>query len=108
MYSVWCVALVPQALPCDWSGYTLATSAVAEWFNRECLPKFVNELAPPTLQTFGTSVRRVKGMVAFTLVFSLDACVHDKCNDNKGFMYVCATILLLHHTGEKRMIYLDK
>ena len=41
-----------HALPCDWSGCTLATSAVAEWFNRECLPKFVNELAPPTLQTF--------------------------------------------------------
>ena len=60
--------LVPHALPCDWSGCTLATRAVAEWFNRECLPKFVNELAPPTLQTFDTSVRRVKGKVAPTLV----------------------------------------
>ena len=29
--------------------------------------KFENELAPPTLQTFGKCVQRVKGMVAFTL-----------------------------------------
>ena len=32
-FRVWCVTLVPYALLCDWSGCTLATSAVAEWFN---------------------------------------------------------------------------
>ena len=56
--------LVPHALSCDWSGCTLATSPVAEWFNRECLPKFVNELAPPTLQTFWHK----RTTVAFTSV----------------------------------------
>ena len=27
-YNMWCVTLVPHAMPCDWSGCTLATSAV--------------------------------------------------------------------------------
>ena len=65
---MWCITLVPHALLCDWSGGTLATSAVAEWFSRECLPKFVNELARLLCEPFGTSVRHVKGKVASTLV----------------------------------------
>ena len=32
--------------------YTPATSAVAEWFDCAWWQNFVNELAPPTLQTF--------------------------------------------------------
>ena len=36
----------------------------------------MNELAPPTLQTFGTSVRRVKGMVAFTLTRKIMSIEH--------------------------------
>ena len=61
---------MPHALLCDWSQLTLATSAVDEWFDCAWLQKFVNELAPPTLQTLGTSVRRVKGIVAFTFNIS--------------------------------------
>ena len=44
-YSVCCVTLVLHALPCDWSQLTLATNAVAEWFNRVWLQNFMNELA---------------------------------------------------------------
>ena len=51
--------------------YTLVTSAVAEWFDRARLQKFVNELSPPTFvlcKPFGTNVLwSVKGKVALTL-----------------------------------------
>ena len=61
--SVLCVTLVPHALPCDLLQLYPSTSAVAKWFDRAWL-HFVNELELPTLQTFGTSERRVKGRVA--------------------------------------------
>ena len=48
-YSVWCVTLVPHALPWYWLNCTLAISAVAEWFDRARLQKIMNELTLPTL-----------------------------------------------------------
>ena len=44
--------LVPHALPFDWSQlHPKATSAVTEWLDSAWL-QIVNELAPPTMQTF--------------------------------------------------------
>ena len=65
---------MPHALLCH--NCTLATSAVAEWFDCVWLQEFVNELAPPTLQNL---VARAydelrKGGSYFRLLFLMCSC----------------------------------
>ena len=52
VYSVWCVTLVPHALPYDWSQLHPSNQRCWRVVNHAWLQKFVNELAPPILQTF--------------------------------------------------------
>ena len=50
-------------------GWSLATSAVNEWFDHAWFQDFMYELALPILQTFDTTVRHVEGMVVFNIVY---------------------------------------
>ena len=84
---MWCVTLVSHALPCECGhNCTIATSAVAKWFDHAWLQKFVNEFAPPTLQTFcSTSVWRIKG--------ALDECCFKKVYPSKLSYWECVCFL---------------